>query len=370
VTRASVDGVAVRWQQRGAKVQVSAPAPIADGRTFAVELVYAGQPRPASSTWGPVGWEELTDGVLTANQPSGAPSWFPCNDLPAHKAPFRIAVTAASGYHVVANGALTSKRNTAGRTTWVYEQKEPMAPYLAVVHIGRYVEVDLGRAPVPVRAAVPRTHAARVRSAFSKQAQMVEVFTRLFGPYPYAAGYGLVVTDDPLEIPLEGAGLATFGSNHLDGSWERLIAHELAHQWFGNSVTAAEWRHIWLHEGFACYAEWIWSEAAGRETAATQARRHHRLLAGLAQDLVLGDPGPADMFDDRVYKRGALTLDAVRRAIGDAAFWRLLQTWASDHRHSAVTTADFVSHAERVAGRSLGHVFDPWLWNPTLPPLP
>ena len=131
------------------------------------------------------------------------------------------------------------------------------------------------------------------RAAFADQPRMLETFARLFGPYPFDA-YTVVVTDDLLEIPLESQTLSTFGSNHLSRDWEaqRLIAHELAHQWFGNTVTAASLRDIWLHEGFACYAEWLWSEAIGRTTAQEEAERHHALLARLPQDLVLTDPGP------------------------------------------------------------------------------
>ena len=107
---------------------------------------------------------------------------------------------------------------------------------------------------------------------------------------------------------------------------------------------------IWLHEGFACYAEWIWSEDAGGPTADALARQHHARLAGLPQDLVVGDPGPVDMFDDRVYKRGALTLHAVRLELGDDAFFALLRRWATDHQHGTVTTDGFVELVEQSAG--------------------
>ena len=98
---------------------------------------------------------------------------------------------------------------------------------------------------------------------------MMKLFVKLFGPYPLSTGYTVVVTDDDLEIPLEAQGISIFGANHCDGtrSSERLIAHELAHQWFGNSVTVRRWRDIWLHEGFACYAEWLWSEESGGRSA-------------------------------------------------------------------------------------------------------
>jgi len=370
VSKVRVDGSPARWQQHHAKVDVLPRRVVEEGSEVVLDLAYAGHPQPAPSTWGPVGWEELSDGVLAANQPSGAPSWFPCNDLPSAKAPFRITVTTDRAYAVVANGALRSRQAKGAQTVWVHEVAEPIPPYLAVVHIGRYQPVELGTGPLAVRGHVPTSHHTAARRAFARHGEMVEVFTDRFGPYPYAAHYVVVVTDDVLEVPLEAAGLSTFGTNHLNGHWERLIAHELAHSWFGNSVTAAEWRHIWLHEGFACYAEWIWAEDSGGDSAASHAAHHHGRLQKLPQDLVLGDPGPADMFDDRVYKRGALTLHALRAELGDDRFWALLRAWADEHRHGVVTTDDFVALAERVAGHPLDDLFGSWLWEPALPPLP
>ena len=192
---------------------------------------------------------------------------------------------------------------------------------------------------------------------------------KLFGPYPFD-GYTAVVTDDPLEIPLESQELSTFGSNHLTRSWEvqRLVAHELAHQWFGNAVTARSLRDIWLHEGFACYSEWLWSEAAGRTTADEEAERHHGILMRLPQDLVLVDPGADRVFDDRVYKRGALALHALRRLVGDVSFFALLQTWVDRHRFGTVTTADFEAVVHQVTGSAHGDLLDPWLREAPLPP--
>jgi aminopeptidase N len=179
------------------------------------------------------------------------------------------------------------------------------------------------------------------------------------------------VTDDELEIPLEAQGISIFGVNHCDGhrTSERLIAHELAHQWFGNSVTARRWRDIWLHEGFACYAEWLWSEDSGGRSADEHAQHYHQRLKSSPHDLLLSDPGPRDMFDDRVYKRGALTLHVLRRTIGDDNFFKLLQDWTSRHRHATAFTDDFTGLAANYADDSLRPLWDAWLYSTGVPEL-
>jgi aminopeptidase N len=179
-----------------------------------------------------------------------------------------------------------------------------------------------------------------------------------------------VVTADELEIPLEAQGLAVFGMNHLVPAAQRLVAHELAHQWFGNSVGIARWSDIWLNEGFACYAEWLWSETSGGASVESCVADYYARLAAKPRDLLLVDPGPDDMFDDRVYKRGALTLHALRRTLGDEAFFDLLRSWTADHRHALVTTDDFRAAVERAGGPDAAAVLSRWIDDVALPVRP
>ena len=371
VDRAEVHGARVPYRHRAGKLRVRPPRPVPEGHPFAVVVRYAGTPQPVGSFWGALGWEELTDGAFVASQPIGAPSWFPCNDHPADKATYRITVTAPSQYTVVANGALSHRRTGAGTTTWSYDQRSPMSTYLATVQIGRYTRLDLAAGPVPQRAAVPRALLTRFGHDFARQPAMLAAFQRLFGPYPFEE-YVVVVVADDLDVPLEAHGLSTFGANHVDGrrGSERLVAHELAHQWFGNSLTVREWRHIWLNEGFAKYAEWLWSEESGGPAAAVHAARSWATVAALPQDLRLADPGVRRMFDNRVYERGGLTLHALRLTIGDEAFFALLRDWVASHRDGTVSTERFVATAARHATTPLNDLLTKWLYEPALPALP
>ncbi len=367
VTRVLVDGRAPRrFSHRDRRLRVDLAAAAVPGTQLRVDVLYAGKPRPIPSVFGPVGWEELTDGVLVAAQPCGAPSWFPCNDRPDDKARYRIDVTASEAYRVVANGVLDGRARRAGRITWRYRQEQPMAPYLAVLHVGRY-------ATTPVAAGVEIIHPPGLRvgrgTAFAGQADMLSTFVELFGPYPFDE-YRAVITADVLEIPLEAQSLATFGANHVVANWdnERLVAHELAHQWFGNSLTVRHWADIWLHEGFACYSEWLWSEASGGRSVQVLAAEHHRRLAAKPQDLVLGSPGRDLMFDDRVYKRGALALHAVRGVLG-VRFFEMLRQWTADNRWGLVSTAAFTDHAQRYTDADLTALIDTWVYSKPLPPI-
>jgi len=309
--------------------------------------------------------------VLVASQPNGAPSWFPCNDQPADKATYRVALTTASPYTVLVTGDLVSRRRGAGTTTWVYERREPTAAYLMSVQIGRYDLIDLAAGGPVQRAAIPANLRAEFGYDFGRHGEIMAAAQRFFGPYPFAE-YVVVVADDELEDPVEAQGMAVFGRNHLDGrrTHERLAVHELAHQWFGNSLTVADWRHIWLNEGFATYAEWLWSGVSGGLPADAHALQWHARLAGRPADVIVANPGIDRMFDPLVYKRGALTLHALRKRVGDESFFALLRSWVDEHRHATVTTEQFRAHAQRFAREPLDGLFTAWLDRRPLPPLP
>ena len=248
------------------KLRIRLSTKLATGAEMSVVVHYHGSPRPLRSMWGDVGFEELTNGVLVAGQPNGAASWFPCDDHPSAKASFHIQVSTDNPYRLVANGRLASRRVRAAQTEWTYDQPEPTSTYLVTLQIGVYELTRLAKTPVPMRAALPERLLRNFYHDFARQPEMMELFVELFGPYPLANGYTVVVTDDDLEIPLEAQGISIFAGagiyceRHAGQRAALRSLHELAHQWFGNSVTARQWRdHLAARRGFASYAEWLWS---------------------------------------------------------------------------------------------------------------
>ncbi len=372
VTKVTVNGRRpAGFSTSSGKLRIRLPSALPAGSAMSIAVRYGGTPRPVRTIWGEVGFEELSNGALVAGQPNGSPTWFPCDDHPSSKASYRISISTDSPYYAVAPGKLVSRRARAGHTVWTYEQPEPTSTYLATVQIGNYGLHRLPKTPVHMQAVLPHRLRTHFDHDFGRQPAMMKLFIKLFGPYPFEAGYTVVVTDDPLEIPLEAQSVSIFGANHCDGtrSSERLIAHELAHQWFGNSVTARRWRDIWLHEGFACYAEWLWSEHSGGRTVADLAYQHHRRLLVANQDLLLSDPGPRYMFDDRVYKRGALTLHKLRTTVGDEKFFALLKEWTTRYRHGTAVTDDFTGLAANYSDISLRTLWQDWLYSTSVPAL-
>ncbi|MFI9722607.1 M1 family metallopeptidase [Streptomyces sp. NPDC052396] len=374
VGEARVDGEPVAVHRRDGKVLLTLAKPLAAGQPFIMDIAYGGRPKPVSTPFGGVGWDRTGDdhdGTLVASQPVGAPSWFPCNDRPDDKAAYTFSVTVPRGHHALANGTLRERQEVEDGVRWTYHHPGPMATYLAAVYTGRFGEAsltDAGADGMPVRIAYPADLAAEARYDLARQPEMLRLFSGLFGDYPFES-YGAVVVDADLAAPVENQTLSVFGRNHVDGqrSWETLVAHEIAHQWFGNSVGLADWRHIWLNEGFATYAEWLWSEHLGEDDAATLARRAWLDLSARRQNLRIADPGRRHLFDDRVYVRGACALHALRLAVGDDSFFRVLRTWHAAYRGGSADTAAFLAHAEGVVGRPLGTVLQPWLFERSLP---
>ena len=187
-----------------------------------------------------------------------------------------------------------------------------------------------------------------------------------FGPYPFSTGGGIVDDVQGLGFALETQTRPVYARDFFTDplSGDNVVVHEIAHQWYGDSLALARWQHIWLNEGFASYAEWLWSEDQGLGTAQEIFDFWYEVFP--ADDpfwsVVIGDPGPDQLFDFAVYIRGAMTLHQLRLAVGDDDFFEIMQTWAADHAGGNVTTDEFIALAESISGEDLGALFDTWLF--------
>ncbi|GAA1877636.1 M1 family metallopeptidase [Streptantibioticus ferralitis] len=376
VSRVVAADVPAEFRRRKKKLYIRPGLPLPPGRPVDIEVGYRGVPRPVGipELDDEAGWFRTRDGVAVMSEPLGAPSWFPSNDRPDDKARYRIAVTAPEAYQVCANGRLALRRPVGGhRTEWVYDHQEPMSAYLATVAIGRFVwdEQSGGPPGVLLRNAFPERLVDRARFDFGRQPRMLRLFSDLFGRFPFEQ-YGAVVVDAVVGDPLEAQTLSVFGTDRIDGrrGHEDEVAHELAHQWFGDSVGIGDWRDIWLKEGFATYAEWLWSQATGGPGAHAMAASQLAELRAVGQDFVIADPGPAALYDERLYSRGASTLHALRLTVGDERFFGILREWVARYRGGSAGTERFVALAELVSGVALGDFFHDWLYTTALPELP
>lgn len=371
-----VDDVSAGHERNGAELVITPAEPVAQGQVFEITVAYHGTPgeglaedvSPFSE-----GWHHYGDGVLVAGEPSGAARWYPVNEHPLDKATYTFRITVDEPWIVAANGTLEEVVSGGDTLTYVWEMDDPMASYLTTVAIGDFViERETATSGVVVRNYFAAGLPDYTKASFDRTAEMIDYYETIFGPYPFDA-YGVVAHDLPLPFALETQTLTVFG-NSAD---EIIVAHELAHQWFGNSVTPAAWQHVWLNEGFATYASILWNEYAyGKEHA-------DQLIYGWYQGMaagqvpgedagafLIGDPTPDRLFDWRVYSRGAMTLHALRARVGDEAFFETLRVYAERFHDGNAVTDDFIAVAEEVSGQELDDLFHNWLFEAEVPGIP
>ena len=361
-----VDGAPAAHTRSGEQELVVTPNKgLRAGRSFTVTVDYSGTPQVVTDPDGSIeGWVPTADGAFVVGEPQGSPAWYPVNDNPRDKATFDFDVAVPEGLTVMANGVLVSNKTSSGKTRWVWSETDPMAPYLATATLGRFDLTISKVGNIPSYVAVDPTLPAG--NVFRKLPDIVQFYESIYGPYPFNAVGS--VADDAKNV---GYSLETqtkpVYSSMPD---EPTVAHELSHMWFGDSVTLTQWPELWLHEGFATWSEWIWSEHNGRRSAQ---KYFDNLYNTPAQDTSFWTPPPgaigdaARLFDGTVYNRGAMTLQALRQKIGDDAFFRILRRWASENRYGNVTIPQFIALSEQVSGMDLDRFFEVWLFQPEKP---
>ncbi|MFF0156304.1 M1 family metallopeptidase [Streptomyces sp. NPDC005263] len=370
VTGLTVDHAKAEYRRDGQELVVTPRHALRKGDRFQVTVTYSGKPAPVTDPDGSLdGWIPTDDGAFVAGEPQGAMTWFPANNHPLDKSSYDFTITVPKGRTAVANGVLLGQSTKNGTTTFRWREREPMAAYLATATVGTFqVTQYTTRDGIKVYDAVDPREAAAAKPVLKKLPSVLEWESKLFGPYPYRAAGSIVD-----HAPNVGYALETQTRPVYDSAPDlSTLVHENAHQWFGDSVSLTSWKEIWLNEGFATYAEWLYSEQHGGPSAQkTFDELYKRPASDRLWAFPPGDPGGgANIFATPVYARGAMTLQVLRKAVGDRTFYRILRAWAAEHRDGHGTTAQFVRLAERQSGKDLDALFHTWLYTPGKPNRP
>ncbi|GGX92917.1 M1 family metallopeptidase [Streptomyces minutiscleroticus] len=374
----TVDGTAATAVREGDELVVTPRGPLARGRPFTVEVAYTADPTQTRHRGDAVkdyGWIPTPDGTVLHPQPNGARLVFPSNDHPSRRAPLTFRVTTPPGLRAAANGRLTARtEHPDGRVTWTYDSEQPVAPQLVQLAVGRFAFAErTGPGGLPLRDVVPDALAApteRYRALTSAHLTWLE---RRLGPYPFRR-YGVLVGDVDRRAALETQTLSLVTKPVLLGdrvAAERVLVHELTHQWTGDSVALETWSDLWLSEGHARFYDRLYAEehgGGGLEAAMRTAYGNHdrwRRAQGAP-----AEPAEPALFGSMRYDGSALVLYALREEIGADAFARVERAWVTEYRGRTAGTRDYVALASRVAGRDLTDFLRPWLYGGRTPPMP
>ncbi|HEU5038883.1 MAG TPA: M1 family metallopeptidase [Nocardioides sp.] len=360
------------FRRTGHELVVTPRTALRAGQAMTVEVSYRGKPSKVRSH-GAQPWIRTRDGAVAGGKPEGAAWWYPANDHPRDKATYDVRVTVAKGLEAVGNGVLVSTRATHGQRTWHWRETDPMAPHLAFFVVG---QLDLRRTRVDGRPMVtavapgrPRREGRWATAALARTPEIVEYGARQFGAYPFAATGGVAAAVKP-GWSVESQTRPVYSRSFWhDGPNVYVVVHQVAHQWFGDSVSVDSWRDSWLSEGFASYAEWRWSEmhAEGSGRQLFRAAWDDHVGDGAFWRVAIGDPGAHQESNIAVLDRGAMALQALRVRIGGPAFFSVLRAWTTQHRHGNAAIDDFVALAEAESREDLGSFFDTWLHAPERP---
>jgi aminopeptidase N len=379
VRRVTVAGRRARFSvdAKRSKLVVTPPRGIPKGRRFRTVVDYGGTQRGlGKATVLTEGWiADPKRGAVALGQPVGSMGWYPSNNVPADKATYRIAVTVPRGFSALATGVLTARR-TAGRgkdatTTFVWKETARTASYLVSVSVGRFTVNSLDPAkpkmtkpakgsrnrPVPFYTAIssglnPQGKASTVKH-LGRSPKIVDFFSAYFGTrYPFTS-LGGIATLQRFEFGLETQGKPTYSFNRgarAAGVSAGTVAHELAHQFFGNLVSPARWRDLWLSEGMAIFSEWLWQSTDTSLPFRTSPRDQYLDVYANANYPISwrvppADPGSTkDLFDGAgIYRRAPATIAAIREILGDARFRMMMRRWLTEHAYGNATTEQFIA---------------------------
>ena len=392
---AVIDGIAAGVARVGDKLVVTPTAGIASNRVFHAVVDYSGTPAqiqdPDSSF---EGWVPITGGAFVVNEPMGAMGWFPCNNAPADKATYDFHITTPNTHTALGNGELASKVNNGdGTTTWNWHMGVPMATYLSTATVGLFdytktlsaTNLGAGGNPLEIynafESALSSAQKTAAATAAGRQDGIIKFIADQIGaPYPFDST-GVVLHRTSLGYTLE-----VQTKTHFSGTSIGLttLAHETAHQWFGDNVSPATWREIWFNEGFATWWEWYWgNQQNGSSTVEQRFASNYSSASQSSWNTPPANlPGASAMFSTfPIYTRPAMMLEAYRQIVGSSTFFAFQRALNSEYAYSTISGAQFIALAKRVAQERSGfdatylakldEFFQQWLYSvgkPTLIP--
>jgi aminopeptidase N len=373
VSKVTVDGRPATYARSGDQELVITPGSgLPKGQEFTVEIAYAGTPKPIKDkALGISGWIPTHDGAVALSQPTGSATWYPVNESLRDKATYDFTVTVPKGLTVLANGQPAGQSAQGATTTFRWTNPEPTVSELVMLAIGHF-EIRDTRTKSGLRniTAVDPKATSGAASRFNKlTADLVDWEQKLYGGFPFASVGGIDVLAPNVGYALETQTRPVYAAGRAGALPPMtMMAHELGHQWFGDTVTPAQWTDIWLNEGFATYTEWLYGEQHGGKSAQKMFDEAYRSPATVWKGKV-AKPGRDHIFDPLTYIRSAMTLHQLRRSLGDAAFFQLVKDWPKTERNGNATTDAFISFAQHYSKKNLRPLFQKWLYTSGKPSL-
>jgi aminopeptidase N len=374
IRKVTMNDAAVSFCRDEGEFTIVPADPLQAGASFEVSVSYAGSPRPFMRPGHPgrtaEGWTQISEEQVSAGGLWGVETViFPANATNQDKATFLIRVKVPRPLGVAATGELVDTVEENGSTTYTWESDVPTPTSRIYFTTGPLVrEQEEGPQGLAIENLFPPDTPEELRGDLETAVPIIETLSGFFGPFPFDTLGFTWVPGAPEETAIGAHGRIYI--LNLPGLGERDLAHEIGHQWFGNSVTPASSQDDWLSEGFATYAESLWTEhSLGPEQRDTVPGTWLGTLGGRTRPLA-EVAAPEELGDYVTYLRGAATLHALRLEVGDRSFFRILRRYAADFRHASATTEDFIAIAEGVTGRDLAAFFDAWLYQEAVPEIP
>lgn len=367
VDTVTVNDAAATFVRQDQELTITPTKPLSANRSFSIGITYHGNPKPvtpitSAEVLGKVGWfHNADDSINVMNEPNGAASWYPVNNHPLDKATYHFDIRVPKPWVVAAPGVLRETKEEGDYLHYLWDMNQPMASYVTSINIDHYtVETASGPNNLPLRSYFPPGFPDRLKKPYSRIPEMIEYFSSFFGPYPFDA-YGVVIAGNALCDMTNGWAeeVQTLSLYCPDTFNETLVAHELAHQWFGNSVSLERWQDLWLKEGMARYAEWMWFT----RDQDLDAMNNRFVLPNLSRAYAAppGQPRVDKLFTHDAYQGGALIFHALRLKVKDEAFFKILRTYLERYRYGNAGSEEFIAVAEEISGQELKGLFETWL---------